>query len=457
MDLIALLIGIIIGIIIGVLTGKFLLKGTSGSDSGLVSKLESDLRERSSALAQKEEELKHAAAEKLEVERENAGLKARFETSEIQLEQARENLIHQKKEFEEQSKQMNSLLEDRFKHLAQEILEDKSKKFTEMNSERLSNILTPLKEDISTFKKKVEEVYTSDTKDRTELKVKIEQLQELNKQLSEDASNLVKALKGDSKTQGDWGEAQLEVILEKAGLQKEVHFTTQDTYRGEDGKLRKPDFLVNLPENKHLVIDAKVSLTAYEQYHSSEDKEDQKRFMKMHLDSVRNHIKELGNRDYERIYEINTPDFVLMFIPVEAALFLALSNDKELYDEALRKNVVLVSTSTLLATMRTVRYIWTQEDQRKNILQIIDRTEKLYDKFRGFTEDMLKIGKHLDDSKGAYEAAMNKLKIGPGNLIGQVDKVRQLSGYHPKKAIDPSLVDTATDAALSPENDESDA
>ena len=329
-----------------------------------------------------------------------------------------------------------------FEILANKILEDKSSKFTEQNKENIKNILEPLQEKIQTFEKKVEDTHKESIDYHAALRQQIIGLKELNAQMSKETLNLTKALKGDSKTQGDWGETQLEVLLEKANLTKNIHFSTQGGYRDESGILKKPDFIINLPDNKHLIIDAKVSLTAYESYYNAENDLDKATYLKKHLASIKKHFKELGEKEYQELYQMNTPDYVLMFVPVEPALMIALNEDNSLYLEALDKNVVLVSTSTLLATLSTVSSIWKQEDQKKNVLEIAKRAGALYDKFEGFVQDLLKVGKSINTSKDSYDAAMNKLVEGKGNLVSSIEKIKKL-GAKAKKALPQSIIERA--------------
>ena len=266
------------------------------------------------------------------------------------------------------------------------------------------------------------------------LKQQLEGLKDLNQQMSKEAVNLANALKGDSKAQGDWGEIQLEIVLEKAGLSKDIHYSTQGGYRDEDGNLKKPDFIINLPDNKHLIVDSKVSLTAYEGYFSGEDDALKEISLKKHLQSIKKHIKELSEKQYTELYGINAPDYVLMFVPIEAALLLAFNENNKLYLEAFDKNVVLVSTSTLLATLSTVSSIWKQEDQKRNVIEIARQAGALYDKFVGLVTDLTSVGKKIDDAKKDYSTAMNKLVDGRGNLITSVEKIKKL-GAKAKKSI----------------------
>mgnify|MGYP001815521735 CR=1 FL=1 len=338
----------------------------------------------------------------------------RGEKDQLQLELVRHGaeLDHAKNKLTEQASEMEKLQEKftkDFEILANKILEDKSSKFTEKNKENMEQILNPLQEKIKSFEKKVEDTHKESIEKQSALRQQILGLKELNEQMSKDAVNLTRALKGDSKKQGDWGELQLETILEKAGLQKDIHYKTQDGYRDEEERLKKPDLIINLPEQKHLIIDSKVSLTGYERFFNAENELDEKVSLKSHVQSIQKHIKELGTKNYTALYGINSPDYVIMFVPIEPALMIALQQDQDLYLQALDKNVVMVSTSTLLATLSTVASIWKQEDQKRNVIEIASQAGALYDKFEGLVQDLLKIGKQINASQESYKGAMNKL------------------------------------------------
>ena len=330
-----------------------------------------------------------------------------------------------------------------FENLANKILEEKSTKFTEQNKLNMTSILTPLKEKIEGFEKKVSESQKESIGMHSALKEQLNNLKDLNLQMSKEAINLTKALKGDSKAQGDWGETQLEILLEKANLAKNIHFTTQGGYRDDDGRLKKPDFIINLPDNRHLIVDSKVSLTNYEAYFNAENEQQKELHLKKHIESIRKHIKELSEKKYESLYEINTPDYVLMFVPIEPAYLLALSKNNQLYMEALDKNVVLVSTSTLLATLSTVSSMWRQENQKKNVLEIANQAGRLYDQFVNLTDDLIKVGNQLKTVQGSYDTSMKKL-TGKGNLIKKVEKIKEL-GAKTSKVMNKSLLDRATE------------
>ena len=348
-------------------------------------------------------------------------------------------LVENKQELDK----INEKFTKEFENLANKILDEKSSKFTEQNKLNITSILNPLKEKIEGFEKKVSESQKESVGMHSALKEQLNSLKDLNIQMSKEAINLTKALKGDSKTQGDWGETQLEILLEKANLAKDIHFTTQGGYRDEEGRLKKPDFIINLPDNRHLIVDSKVSLTNYEAYFNEEDEKQKGVYLKKHVESIRKHIKELSDKKYESLYEINTPDYVLMFVPIEPAYLLALSNNNQLYLEALDKNVVLVSTSTLLATLSTVSSMWRQENQKKNVLEIANQAGRLYDQFVNLTDDLIKVGNQLKTDQGSYDTSMKKL-TGKGNLIKKVEKIKEL-GAKTSKIMNKNLLDRASE------------
>ncbi|MEZ4986620.1 MAG: DNA recombination protein RmuC [Saprospiraceae bacterium] len=347
-----------------------------------------------------------------------------------------EHLQLQLKEHINQVAQLQQQNQVAFENMANRLLEDKGKKFALQNQEQLQEILSPLREKIKTFEDNIERRYMEETRDRVSLKKEIEQLRELNQQLSLDASNLTSALKGDNKIQGDWGELQLEMLLEKAGLQKEVHYTTQATFRDEDGQLKRPDLIIHLPGDKHLIIDSKVSLAAYDRFCSASDEKERQAALKNHIESLRAHIKGLAGKKYQQLYQIHTPDYLLLFIPIEPAFALATQADNRLFLEALEQNIVLVTNSTLLATMRTVSYLWKQEKQQHSVLEIARESGRLYDKFVAFVEDLRLVGQRLDSAHTAYEDAMYKLSDGKRysqTLVGRAEKLRKLGARTSKE------------------------
>lgn len=359
------------------------------------------------------------------------------------LEKTRNEALEDKLETQKQEvANLHQALNKEFKILANEILEEKAKKFSELNEEKIGNILNPLKEKIQTFEKKVEDTYNHETREKASLREELKNIININRQMSEDAQKLTSALKGDSKTQGDWGEFQLELLLEKTGLQKGTHYMQQPNYKTEDGNSLRPDYIINLPEEKNFIIDSKVSLTAYERYFNAEDEKEKATYLKQHLLSVQQHINDLGNKNYPGLYGINAPDFVFLFFALEPALTLALQNDPALFDKALNRNVVLVSNSTLLASMRTVSFIWKQENQKHNVLEIAKESGLLYDKFVAFSEDLIRIGERLQTTKDSYDTAMNKLSTSSkkgDTIIGRMEKIKQL-GANASKSIDQRLL-----------------
>ena len=351
-------------------------------------------------------------------------------------------LEEQLQEHQDNSIKQDEKLTKEFQNLANKILEENSNKFKLQNKEQLNNILDPLNLQLSKFEKQVRETNDKSIERNASLIEKINGLESLNNQLSQEALNLTNALKGDNKAQGDWGEMQLEVLLEKSGLSKDIHFKTQGGYRDDEGNLKKPDFIINLPENKHLIIDSKVSLKAYDAFCNSEDESTQKLALKKHIESIKSHYQDLSNKDYPNLYNINAPDHVLMFVPIEPALLIALQESREIYLDAFGKNIVLVSASTLLANLSTVSSIWKQEDQKRNALEIAKEGGLLYDKFEGFLNDLLKIGANINSSKTSYDDAMNKLTSGNGNIVRKIENLKKL-GAKTKKQIPQNIIDRA--------------
>lgn len=337
-------------------------------------------------------------------------------------------------------------LTNQFKNLANDILEEKSKRFSEQNQQSLGQLLEPLKTRLQEFQGKVEQVYVQEGKDRSALAEQVRQLMELNRTVSQEANNLTRALKGSNKTQGNWGELILERVLETAGLRKGEEFDVQESHTTGDGKRLQPDVVLHLPEDRHLVIDAKATLVAYEDYANAEDDKHREAALKRHLDAVRTHIKGLSDKNYQDLYGLKSLDFVLMFIPIEPAFMLAVTHDRELFMDAWNKNVLLVSPSTLLFVVRTVASLWRQETQNRNAQDIAKRGAELYDKLAGFVEDMESLGNRLAQAQKDYDGAIGKLSTGRGNLIRQAEMLKKL-GVKPNKSLPNSLVDRANDAA----------
>ena len=329
-----------------------------------------------------------------------------------------------------------------FSKLANEIFEQKSKVHAEQNRLQLDTILKPFKEQVVSFGKKIEENYITETKERHLLKDQIIQLRSLNEKLSDDANNLTNALKGENKTQGNWGELILEKILENSGLREGHEYETQGAYRDEEGKLFKPDVLVHLPDEKDIVVDSKVSLVAYERYMNATDEESREKARKEHILSVRAHIKGLSEKKYEELVGLRSLDFVLLFMPIESAYMLALEEDSNFFNETIKQNIMVVGPSTLLVTLRTIEYIWRNERQEQNAQEIAKKAADLYDKFVGFVDDMEVIGKQISKTQESYDSAMNKLSRGKGNLVKRTDDMQKL-GLKTKKKIDAKLLEKA--------------
>ena len=425
-QVIFLVIGIGLGLVIGFLA--FRKKDDSGEK---VSEAITDSLKREAQSAKDEIVQERSKSELLQIER-------------TRLQTENNNLIEKLKEQKTQLEDLQERFSKEFENLANRILDDKSKKFTEQNEAQLKNILDPLKDRIRDFEKRVNETHNESAIERSALKEQLRIMSDMNKRMSEEALNLTKALKGDSKKQGNWGELILEKVLEKSGLTKGREYDVQQSFTLEDGSRLQPDVIIHLPDNKNLVVDSKVSLVAYERYISSDDddKDAQEVFLKEHIASIRTHIKGLSGKSYHNLYGIGSPDFVLLFIPIEPAFILSISSDNELYNDAFDKNVVLVSPTTLLATLRTIANVWKQEYQSQNAMEIAKQGADMYDKFVAFVEDMIKVGKLMDDSKKTYSEAMNKLHEGKGNLVRRAENMKKL-GVKAGKQLPQGLVDRA--------------
>lgn len=341
----------------------------------------------------------------------------------------RERLSEQEKSIQE----IQQKFQLEFQNIANKLLEEKSQKFVETNKTHLDILLNPLKENIKAFEEKVDKVYNMEAAERNTLKGVISQLMELNKLISNEAQNLTKALKGDSKKQGNWGEVILERVLERSGLIKDREYRMQVSLTSENGSRLQPDVIVDLPDEKHIVIDSKVSLVAYERLVSCETEEERKLYSKAHVESIRSHVNDLSSKNYHALYQINSPDFVLLFVPIESSFSFAVQIDAELFSFAWEKRVVIVSPSTLLATLRTISSIWKQERQNRNVLEIARLSGTMYDKFVNFISDMEAIGKNIKQSQAAYDGAMNKLIDGNGSLSKTADKIKNLGAKATKQ------------------------
>ena len=429
--------------LIGLFIGKLLSKLNFEKDKTALEKEKSTLEERLILLQQSKEITENNFIESQIALKNNQLEKEKLITTNARQDSEIQNLQIKLIENKGEVEKLNEKFTKEFENLATKILDENSTKFKTQNKESISAILNPLKEKIEGFEKKVTETQEKSIGMHSALREQLGHLKELNLQMSKEAINLTKALKGDNKTQGDWGETQLEILLEKAKLTKGIHYSTQGGFRDNEGKVKKPDFIINLPDNRHLIVDSKVSLTAYESYFSSENEIEKEAFLSKHIKSIRDHFKDLSSKKYDTLYEINSPDYVLMFVPIEPALMIALNKVNDLYLEALDKNIVLVSTSTLLATLSTVSSMWRQENQKNNVLEISKQAGALYDQFVNLTEDLIKVGNQLKTVQGSYDSSMKKL-TGRGNLIKKVENIKQL-GVNTSKKINQSLLDRAND------------
>jgi len=445
MDIFFLIVGILVGAAAGwfIAKSKFRIPLPFTADQYDFAQSEiTRLRVESAQLQEAKnrlEQLLTEAKNQMEQERTN-GLQLTRQLSEAQTEN--KNFAARIDEQKGEIERINEKLTSEFKNIANTILEEKSRSFTEHNKSSLDSILTPLKERIEEFKKQVETTYEKESRDTLSLKDEVKRLSDLNNKISEDANNLTRALKGDTKLQGNWGEFILEKILERSGLEKDREYKIQVSTKNMDGEIIRPDVVVFLPDNKHIIIDSKVSLTAYEAYISAGSDEEREQFKKDHVASLKNHLKLLGEKNYQTAENLNSPELVLMFVPIEASFGIAVQADKELFNLAWDKKIVIVSPSTLLATLLTISSIWKQEKQTRNAIDIAQRSGALYDKFVGFIEDLKTVGQQIDKSKDSYKDAMSKLYEGKGNIVRSIETLKTL-GAKTTKSIDPKLLDRA--------------
>jgi DNA recombination protein RmuC len=353
-----------------------------------------------------------------------------------------ENLWQKNLEQKEEVEKLQEKFTKEFENLANKIMEEKSVKFTEQNKENMKNILSPLQEKIHLFEKKVEDTHKESITYHATLREQIFNLRTMNEQMSKETVNLTKALKGDSKMQGNWGELVLERVLEKSGLEKDREYFMQQSHTSEDGSRVYPDVVINLPDGKKMIVDSKVALTAYERYINEDDDLLKIGFLKEHVNSIRRHVEQLGEKNYHDLYHMESPDFVLLFIPIEPAFAIALNEDTALYNKAFEKNIVIVTPSTLLATLRTIDSMWTNQKQQENAIEIARQAGALYDKFEGFVSDLIRLGNKIKDSKTEYDSAMNKLVEGKGNLLTSVEKLKKM-GAKAKKSLPESILKRA--------------
>ena len=373
--------------------------------------------------------------EKIREEKEHANMQLSRQSAEY------DALLSELEKEKDRFKNFEKDFNDKFENLANKILDEKSSKFTLQNKENLAIILNPLQEKIKNFEKRIDDTHKESIDRHAMLRQQIIGLKELNEQMSKEATNLTKALKDNSKIQGNWGELVLERVLEKSGLEKDREYFVQNSFTTEEGRRVLPDVVLHLPDNKKMVIDSKVSLVAYERFVNEDDDDLRARFLREHIASLKKHIEQLGDKNYHTLYEIESPDFVLLFVPIEPAFAVAINQENNLYNWAFEKNIVIVTPSTLLATLRTVDSMWTNEKQQQNAIEIATQAGRLYDSFVNLTNDLLKVGSQLNTVKGSYDGAMKKL-TGQGNLINRVENLKKL-GAKANKHIDQKLLKRA--------------
>ncbi|MGL2995026.1 DNA recombination protein RmuC [Flavobacterium sp. TSSA_36] len=438
-DYFPLLITFLLALVLGCFIGK-LFFGQQAKSSLLLLDEKNQMMEaqHSKEKIALEKQLQSQLEEKEIIRNEKDSLAIQLSKKEVDF----DNLLERHKEQKNEVEQLQEKFTKEFENLANKILDEKSNKFTEQNKENMKNILSPLQDKIQLFEKKVEDTHKESIDYHAALRQQILGLREMNLQMSKETLNLTKALKGDSKMQGNWGELVLERVLEKSGLEKGREYDVQVSHINEGGNRVFPDVVINLPDGKKMIVDSKVSLTAYEKYINEEDETIKATLLKEHVFSIKRHVDQLGEKNYQDLYQMESPDFVLLFIPIEPAFAIALNEDTALYNKAFEKNIVIVTPSTLLATLRTIDSMWTNQKQQENAVEIARQAGALYDKFEGFVADLIKIGKKIDESKVEYGAAMNKLVDGKGNLIVSVEKLKKM-GAKAKKALPENVLKRA--------------
>jgi DNA recombination protein RmuC len=420
---------------LGFFIGKLL---SSNQSSATLAQKEEQIRQLTQQVTSGQQQWQTAQIEKETLRTEREALALQLTKKEVDF----TNLVERNKEYRQEVEQLQEKFTKEFELLAQKILEEKTTKFTEQNKENLKTILSPLQEKIQLFEKKVEDTHKESIDYHAALRQQILGLREMNEKMSQETINLTKALKGDNKMQGNWGELVLERVLEKSGLEKDREYFVQQSFTTPEGQRLQPDVVIALPDGKKMIVDSKVTLTAYERLCNAENEEEQKQYLREHLIAIHRHVEQLSSKNYYDLYQMESPDFVLLFIPIESAFAVALQEDNTLYNKAFEKNIVIVTPSTLLATLKTINSMWTNQKQQENALEIARQAGALYDKFEGFITDLIKIGKKMDEAKVEYQGAMNKLTEGKGNLISSVERLKKM-GAKAKKAMPEALLQRA--------------
>lgn len=445
-EIIIILAAFIIALFIGIYIGKALFSANSKSEkasleeknNGLLAQIEQLKTQFQSEKVTWEKQLSQLNLEKETIRNEKEAIAIQLSKKEVDF----DNLLERNKEQKQEVEQLQEKFTKEFENLANKILEEKSTKFTEQNKENIKNLLSPLQDKIQNFEKKVEDTHKESIDYHAALRQQILGLREMNAQMSKETLNLTKALKGDSKMQGNWGELVLERVLEKSGLEKGREYEVQQSFTNDEGQRLQPDVVINLPDGKKMIVDSKVTLTAYERFVNEEDEILKEQHLKEHVLSLKRHVDQLGEKNYHDLYKIESPDFVLLFVPIEPAFALALQEDATLYNKAFERNIVIVTPSTLLATLRTIDSMWTNQKQQENAYEIARQAGALYDKFEGFVGDLIKIGKRMDEAKAEYGNAMNKLVEGKGNLVTSVEKLKKM-GAKAKKSLPEAIINRA--------------
>ncbi|MFM7015633.1 MAG: DNA recombination protein RmuC [Bacteroidota bacterium] len=438
MEIIFLVVGLALGLIIGWMIGKS--NSTASSSDNLLLDAQKEIAVLTGVLA----EIKQTSTNKDSIIED---LNRKQVAQEGEVSKWKTNCANLEQKFSEEKKNIELLfseLKAQFTNIANEVVVQNSTRIQEEHKSKLDDVLTPFKQKIEKFEQEIKDNHIYRVRENEQLKEQLGLLHKANISIGEEAKNLTAALKGQVKTQGNWGEMILETVLEKSGLVKGREYVVQSSMTTEDGRRLQPDVIINLPEGRNLVVDSKVSLIAYERFFSETEEALKEQYIKEHINSIRKHIKDLSSKNYQNLYKLQTLDFVMLFIPVEPAFIAAVDRDPELFNEAFQNNIVIVSTSTLLATLRTVANIWRLENQNKNAAEIARQAADLFDKISAHIDDLVMVGKRLDDAQGSYESAMNKLNKGKGNIVSRIDNLKKL-GLKTSKQLNQKVIDTATD------------
>ncbi|MHA3786748.1 DNA recombination protein RmuC [Flavobacterium hauense] len=445
-DTISILLAFIIALAIGTYIGKIVFSSKAAADKKVSEERTNSLQQQIEQLKQQSQnELLGVEKQLVQAHAERDSLRQAKDALSIQLTKKEtdfDNLLERMREQRQETDELREKFTKEFENLANKILEEKSVKFTEQNKENLKNILSPLQEKIHLFEKKVEDTHKESIDYHAALRQQIVGLRDMNEQMSKETLNLTRALKGDTKMQGNWGELILERVLQKSGLEKDREYYVQQSHVNDEGSRIQPDVVINLPDGKKMIVDSKVSLVAYERFINEEDEVLKTVHLKEHINSIKRHVDQLSDKNYHDLYKIESPDFVLLFIPMEPAFAIALNDDTTLYSKAFERNIVIVTPTTLLATLRTIDSMWTNQKQQENAYEIARQAGALYDKFEGFVGDLTKVGNKMKDAQSEYQNAMGKLVDGRGNIITSIEKLKKM-GAKAKKTLPENILNRA--------------